>query len=436
MKIRWTPRLLFVFLIPILLIAASCQKSPTGSTTGDPDQNDLDKHPHSYATFDEVSRLARGTRMVLWLNREETAVRKVDVEFESTYDFEYQRLILCRTPDDLPVGSGDSGSPLYLDDGRVAGLLCYGYEGTSHQFAARTVEDVFTVDDGNSDLGKSAASFLRPIEPVGFSSRIDPVYLERMKSVDRYGFFERLGRARSVFSASAAAKAAAPSADSLSPGMSIAVFEISGDLLNLGAIGTLGAFDGDRLYAFGHRYSDFPTPLAAPCVLASTAAFVDAALQSFKYAVPTQDTVGAFTGQSGYGILIRRDMASKTFPSDAVVQVGADSPYLFSHRVVNTESVSYEKYLAALTASYAIYVQVPTFPESDSLFAVSEVRMRFEHSTIDTLFTIAGTQTIDVDVFSFIADSLKLTGSEGHMRDFQAAVRVSDKRGVSILDRR
>jgi hypothetical protein len=435
MNSRWRALRFLVIFIGMLLGFGSCQKDPVGSDKNGPG-DDMNKHQVEYATFEEVGRLERGTPMFLCINREGTAVRRVEVAFESTYDFEYQRLIFCRTQDDTPIGAGDSGSPVFLEDGRIAGMLCYGYSGNNHQFAARTIEDVLTVGESGDEgaLARNAEPFLRPILPVGFSARIDPSYLARMKKSDRFGFFARLAAAQSVFSGAAPAKSASAQADSVVPGTSIAVFEMSGDLLNLGAIGSVGAMAPDKWYAFGHSYSFFPTPLAAPTVLATTATFIESSDLGFKYAQPTSDTVGAFTAQNSFGILVQPGVRPITFPIMTTIQYEEDSPIVLRHRISSTESPAYEKYLGAFATGYAVYVALPAFIDSDSLFARGSIRIQLQHAVLDTALNIAGTETIDSDVFDFIDTGLRIAEGGGRIIDFQANIRIAGER--SALSRR
>jgi len=427
--------------LPLIFIIAmlgfiSCQKNPIPQGRDDSGQNGGRKDQYPWVSFDVVKGLERGTGMTLSINRQGTDVQKVSVVFESIYEYKYQRLILCRTPEDVPIGAGDSGSPLSLGDGRIAGLLCYGFDGNSHQFAARAIEDVMSVTDaeGGQVLAKGESSLLEPILPVAFSSRIDPAYLRRMMGADRYGFFGRLGGAQSIEKHTHLAKPSAAHAVSIIPGVSIAVFEMSGDLVDLGAIGTLGTIESDKMYAFGHSYSDTPTPLAAPAVLAQTATFIESGFTGFKYAAPTQDTIGAFTSQSGYGILIREGMRSRTYPAVVSVQFNGSAPSIYSHRIVNTRSVAYEKFLGAFAASYSVYAQLPSFLDSDSLFARGNVRIVLENAVLDTTFFLAGTASIDWDIWDLIDQKLRVEDSGPHIVDFQAEIRLFKTRDDSNLN--
>jgi hypothetical protein len=409
----------------VLAIAAigfiSCGKDPVRNSDNS-GQNGVRKDQYPWAAFGVVKGLERGTGMTLSINRQGADVRQVNVVFESTYEYKYQRLIFCRTPEDVPIG-----------DGRIVGLLCYGFDGNSHQFAARAIEDVMSVTDDAAvqDLAKNESSLFKPILPVAFSSGIDPAYLRRMEAADRSGFFERLAGAKSIGKASRLAKRSSAQAVSIIPGMPVAVLEMSGDLVDMGAIGALGIFDSDKMYAFGHSYSPYPTPLAAPALLANTATFIESGFTGFKYAVPTRDTIGAFTAQGGYGILIREGMRSETFPSAVSVQFNDTLPTVYSHRIVNTQSVAYEKFLGAFAASYAVYAHLPSFLDSDSLFAQCNVRIVFESGILDTTFQLAGTASIDGDLLEFIDQKLKVEDSGPHIVDFQTDIRLFKTRDES-----
>jgi hypothetical protein len=408
----------------------SCGKDPVRTGADDSGQNGIRKDQYPWAAFSVVKGLERGASMTLSVNRRDFDVTEVNVVFEAVYEYKYQRLIICRTPDDFPIGSGDSGSPVSLADGRIAGLLCYGYNGNSHQFAARAIEDVMSVtdSDGEDAPAKNESSLLRPILPVMFSSGVDPAYIRRMQAKDRSGFFERLSAAESISKSGRMEKRSSGGAVPVIPGVSIAVLEISGDLVDMGAIGTLGIIESDRMYAFGHSYSQYPDPLAAPALLAKTATFIESDLNGFKYAVPTQDTIGAFTSQSGYGILIREGMRPRTFPADVSVQFNDSLPAVYSHRIANAQSVGYEKFLGSFVAGYAVYVHLPSFVDSDSLFARGRVRIVSESGVLDTTLQLDGTSLIDEDISEFIDRKMVIEDPGTHITAFQAEIRIFERR--------
>jgi hypothetical protein len=264
-----------------------------------------------------------------------------------------------------------------------------------------------------------------------FSSGIDPAYLKRMEAKDRSGFFERLLAAASISKSGRLEKTSSGEAVPVIPGVSIAVLEMSGDLVDMGAIGTLGIIESDRMYAFGHSYSLYPDPLAAPALLAKTATFIESGLNGFKYAVPTQDTIGAFTSQSGYGILIREGMRPRTFPAVVSVQFNDSLPAVYSHRIANAQSVGYEKFLGSFAAGYAVYVHLPSFLDSDSLFARGRVRIAFESGVMDTTLQLDGTSFIDEDISEFIDRKMVIEDPGTHITGFQAEIRIFERRAAA-----
>jgi hypothetical protein len=171
--------------------------------------------------------------------------------------------------------------------------------------------------------------------------------------------------------------------------------------------------------------------LAAPAVLAQTATFIESGFTGFKYAAPTQDTIGAFTSQSGYGILIREGMRSRTYPAVVSVQFNGSAPSVYSHRIVNTRSVAYEKFLGAFAASYSVYAQLPSFLDSDSLFARGNVHIVLENAVLDTTFFLAGTASIDWDIWDLIDQKLRVEDSGPHIIDFQTDIRLFKTRDDS-----
>src|SRR4030042_4892398 len=136
----------------IILISALINQSCKDNITNyidDPDELPSGKiitsNPSGILTFEEASLLKPGTKLKLRINRTATEVIEYDITFNGVYDFEEERLIMCTTPHNLPIGSGDSGSPILTEDGKVIGALCYGWEFAKNQFAARAIEDMLAI---------------------------------------------------------------------------------------------------------------------------------------------------------------------------------------------------------------------------------------------------------------------------------------------------
>ena len=124
-------------------------------------------------------------------------------------------------------------------------------------------------------------------------------------------------------------------------------------------------------------------------------------------------------------------MRPRTFPADVSVQFNDSLPTVYSHRIANTQSVAYEKFLGAFAASYAVYVHLPSFIDSDSLFAQCNVRIVFETGVLDTAFQVAGTVSIDGDILEFIDQKLKVDDTGPHIVDFKADIRLFKTRDES-----
>lgn len=126
-------------------------------------------NPTAIVSYADLTNLTRGTVMKLRVNRDNFEVWEVNVIFDALYTVGADRLILCHTNSDFPVGAGDSGSPLLTSDGRIAGALCYGYEGNSNNFAARVIEDVLSIDTASVSSVSSSSSF-SVIQPAYYLS--------------------------------------------------------------------------------------------------------------------------------------------------------------------------------------------------------------------------------------------------------------------------
>jgi hypothetical protein len=176
-----------------------------------------------------------------------------------------QALILARLSGgplaDTGVLQGMSGSPVYID-GKLLGAVAMSFPQSKEPIAGiRPIEDMLRVEPRAPQQIASLSARPRPVlagnnrfeeiaTPVSFLG-FTPATLDHFGPQLRdMGFDPRQGVSSG---GSMPDKLGDPK--QLQPGSMISVQLISGDM-TVGADGTITAIDGDRIYAFGHRFLD------------------------------------------------------------------------------------------------------------------------------------------------------------------------------------
>jgi hypothetical protein len=159
------------------------------------------------------------------------------------------------------VMQGMSGSPVYID-GRLAGAVALSFPLSKEAIAGiRPIEDMLRIDpDPKAALNLAAAprrQFLAgdarleeiatPISFSGFTAAALDHFGDQLKGL---GLDPRQG-----VSGGGRLSDQLGDPSRLEPGSMISVQLLSGDM-SVGADGTLTAIDGNRIYAFGHRFLD------------------------------------------------------------------------------------------------------------------------------------------------------------------------------------
>jgi len=160
------------------------------------------------------------------------------------------------------VMQGMSGSPVYID-GKLLGAIALSFPLSKEAIAGiRPIEDMLRVMPQPAQTIAKAAPRRRPFvagggnaleeiaTPVSFTG-FTPAALEHFApQLRQMGLDPRQG-----VSGGGAIPARLGDPRKLEPGSMISVQLISGDM-TVGAEGTITAIDGDRVYAFGHRFLD------------------------------------------------------------------------------------------------------------------------------------------------------------------------------------
>jgi len=172
-----------------------------------------------------------------------------------------QALILAKLRggplDRTGVMQGMSGSPVYFG-GRLAGAVAFAFPFAKETIAGiRPIQEMLAAADpvpaqplrARASIPFGEARLEEIATPVAFQG-FTPATLDHFRDqLRQFGFEPRQG----VSGGSAPANAAPGDPKRLQPGSMISVQLMTGDL-SIGADGTVTHIDGNRLYAFGHRF--------------------------------------------------------------------------------------------------------------------------------------------------------------------------------------
>ncbi len=184
------------------------------------------------------------------------------------------------------VMQGMSGSPVYID-GKLLGAVALSFPQSKEAIAGiRPIEDMLRVDPTPPSTVAANAPRLKPF--IAGETRLEeiatPVSFTGFTASALEHFAPKL-RAMGLDPRQGVAGGGNPGTQlgdpkRLEPGSMISVQLLSGDM-SVGADGTITAIDGDRIYAFGHRFlAEGPTDL--PFARAEVLALLPNLTSSFK----------------------------------------------------------------------------------------------------------------------------------------------------------
>ncbi|MBI4434610.1 hypothetical protein HY635_02225 [Candidatus Uhrbacteria bacterium] len=197
-----------------------------------------------------------------------------------------ERWVLTNGP-----AAGMSGSPIIIN-GRLAGALSFSVGDTvaPFLFVATPIEKMLAIDATSLDVTSATGA------PGGTPlSAVLTVPSGAAEWFTGTGWFDDRFIAIPDDALGGIGAGDATDAGPLVPGSAIAVLLITGDILNIGGIGTVTAVDGDRVWAFGH-----PMTQAGPTAFPFSAAEVMAVagnplFGAYKIASPAGPLLGAIT---------------------------------------------------------------------------------------------------------------------------------------------
>lgn len=263
------------------------------------------------------------------------------------------------------VMAGMSGSPVYIG-GKLCGAVAFAFPFTTEPIAGiRPIEEI--VGTFSDQAGRPASNLLAAIAPlagargermipaleanllpagpaaIGADPRLMPVDTPVSMAGFSEGTLELFGpklRAlglRPMQGVGGRSRAQDSDAAAPEPGSMISVGLVGGDF-NLTAAGTVTHVDGDRLYAFGHRFlSSGPTEM--PLMRSSVMALVPNLNNSFKIA-GVGPVVGTISQDRSTGIAGLLGKTPKMLPLNIRMRSSRGGEYRYKLDVVNDRYLS------------------------------------------------------------------------------------------------
>jgi hypothetical protein len=238
------------------------------------------------------------------------------------------------------VLQGMSGSPVYID-GKLLGAIALGFPFSKEPIAGiQPIESMLagatpvpgagratalhaqaTTPQLTSPLGK-LADILTPVSFSGFTPATLPAFAADFR---RLGFEPQEG-------VSGGAPGSQSYSGTVTPGSMISVSLLSGDL-NMNADGTVTYVDGNRIYAFGHRFLDAGS-VELPFARSDVIAVVPTLTSSFKISAP-RAWVGTILGDRSTALTGEIGRPARTVPLSVAVHSDLTGSHDYRFQVVN-----------------------------------------------------------------------------------------------------
>jgi len=250
------------------------------------------------------------------------------------------------------VMQGMSGSPVYID-GKLVGAIAMGFPLSKEAIAGiRPIEDMLRVDPQPARNIASASPPPRRRPFVAGETRLEeiatPVSFSGFTGATLEHFAPQLRELgwdpRQGISGGGAPSDRLGDPHQLEPGSMISVQLLSGDM-SVGADGTITAIDGDRVYAFGHRFlAEGPTDL--PFARAEVLALLHNLSSSFKIST-AREWMGAITADRDTAISGVTGRQAKLIPVE--IRVG---PNTYRMRMIQ------DRVMTPLLAQMAVFSSI------------------------------------------------------------------------------
>ena len=302
-----------------------------------------------------------------------------------------QSVILARLSggplDKTGVMQGMSGSPVYID-GRLVGAVALAFNFAKEPIAGiRPIEQMLEVGAqpatktgsqraglpkreiplAPSMAGVDSASLIEIATPVSFSGFTAETLEHFAPELKKFGLAPRQG-----VSSGGPLPSKLGNPNQLRPGDMISVNLLSGDYA-IGAEGTVTRIDGNRVYAFGHRFmsvGDTELPFARADVLA----LLPNLEASFKISSP-QEWMGTITQDRSTSIYGELGRKADTVPLSVSLKDGRRAPLAYHMQLVH------DRVLSPFIMQMAVYSMIDATERTLGLGSYS-VRgaVEFEHN--------------------------------------------------------
>jgi SpoIVB peptidase S55 len=370
-----------------------------------------------------------------------TKVEEFDVEILGVLDNigPKQSIILARLSGgplaNTGVMQGMSGSPVYID-GKLVGAVALSFPQSKEAIAGiRPVEDMLRVEPTSTGSRQLAANIpprgapviagntrleeiATPVAFSGFTASTLEHFGPQLRSLGldpRQGVSgggqpsERLGDPRKI-----------------EPGSMISVQLMSGDL-SVGADGTVTAIDGDRIYAFGHRFlAAGPTDM--PFAQAEVLALLPNLASSFKIST-AREWMGSITADRDTAISGVTGRAASLIPVD--IRIGANT---YRMRMVQ------DRVMTPLLMQMAIFSSIEATERSvgSASYAVSG-QINFDTGAVRVDDVYSGDVAVAAIASGGVASTMGFAMQSGFdalkIKNVALEIRSVEKRGQSpILD--
>lgn len=437
----------FILLISLLLTLNSCfdlsEHNETTPSTQNPIVVTVDgkgvptsatgvkvtDNPTQSLSFQETKSIKVGTILKLRLNRSGFEVKEYNVKFDGIYDKDGEHLIFCTTNDDLVIGQGDSGSPLLNSDGKVIGALCYGFEFTNNQFAARAIEDLIEISttQNSTNLISGKSNLYKELGLVNYTLGVNENTLKRYgKNSSLFANTQFVDKESSLLKSSS---------NTVIPGNSIAVNLVSGDDYSFGAIGTLSyRTDNNKLLAFGHPFG--VDVLSAPATTASMVTMINSDYIAFKLALPSDQSIGCMVKDKDAGILIDPNATPIVFNHQVTITLTGElaeelgTTISSKHTVANFKEFEKDNSYSGLITSMVVFDKILSKIDVETQ-ATCNLNVTFKNSPpLSTSFPVDNISgMIDYDISTAINDFITSHISEvkdENITDFNVNIAISE----------
>ena len=295
---------------------------------------------------------------------------------------------LSRGPlDKTGVMQGMSGSPVYID-GRLVGAVALAFNFAKEPIAGiRPIEQMLEVGAqptastrpqraalpkreiplAPSMAGVDSASLIEIATPVSFSGFTAETLEHFAPELKKFGLAPRQG-----VSSGGPLPSKLGNPNQLRPGDMISVNLLSGDYA-IGAEGTVTRIDGNRVYAFGHRFmsvGDTELPFARADVLA----LLPNLEASFKISSP-QEWMGTITQDRSTSIYGELGRKADTVPLSVSLKDGRRAPLAYHMQLVH------DRVLSPFIMQMAVYSMIDATERTLGLGSYSiRGAVEFEHN--------------------------------------------------------